>query len=282
MMQSTRTGKLDQASAGHGGRAVLLVARSAFAAAPHREMAWIATRAGRLPGVDRADFCFIEQGTPSLLERLLELRREGLAEITLVPLMLPIEPGFRNWLVRCLRRWQGEVPGRWPRLSIASGPAESPALETLLESVLTDERVEIIPEPGRPLAVEGSIVPAQKRRVLVCAGRACNEAGADAIWGHLRNCQERRKLRVTGDGVMTAKSTCLGPCSLAPVLQVFPEGTYYGGVTEAAIDAIVEEHLLGGRVVEKHAYPPTGRKQRLRDPHADSATPYREKDEIHA
>jgi (2Fe-2S) ferredoxin len=63
---------------------------------------------------------------------------------------------------------------------------------------------------------------------------------------------------------MTAKATCLGPCALAPVLQVFPEGTYHGGVTEAAIDRIAEEHLLGGRIVEAFAYHPTGRKQRLR------------------
>jgi (2Fe-2S) ferredoxin len=69
---------------------------------------------------------------------------------------------------------------------------------------------------------------------------------------------------VTGDGTMSAKSTCLGPCNLAPVLQVFPEGTYYGGVTEAAVDRIVTEHLLGGAVVDDFAYHPTGRKQVLR------------------
>lgn len=60
------------------------------------------------------------------------------------------------------------------------------------------------------------------------------------------------------------KTTCLGPCNLAPVVQVFPEGTYYGGVTEAAIDRIITEHLLGGMVLEDFAYHPTGRKQRLR------------------
>jgi len=98
----------------------------------------------------------------------------------------------------------------------------------------------------------------------VCEGGACNSAGADAIWGHLRNQQERRKLRVTGDGTMTAKSSCLGPCNLAPVLQVFPEGTYYGGITEHAVDRIITEHLLAGHVVEDFAYHPTGRKQRLR------------------
>ncbi|CAN7626615.1 hypothetical protein LJR007_001197 [Aminobacter sp. LjRoot7] len=71
---------------------------------------------------------------------------------------------------------------------------------------------------------------------------------------------------------MTAKSTCLGPCNLAPVLQVFPEGTYYGGVTEAAVDRIVTEHLLGGAVVDDFAYQPTGRKQVLRPAPASENT----------
>ncbi|MGY6708466.1 MAG: (2Fe-2S) ferredoxin domain-containing protein [Rhizobiaceae bacterium] len=282
-MQPIKAGSSERDPARQGGRAVLLVARSAFAAAPHRQMERIAARAQRLPGVSRAEFCFVEQGTPSLRERLIELKGEGLAEITLVPLMLPIEPGFRNWLVRCLRRWQTEIDGPWPRLGIAAGPGASPVLDLLLGSLIGDGNVEPIPSPERPLAPEGSLVPAQKRRVLVCAGRACNEAGSDAIWGHLRNCQERRKLRVTGDGVMTAKSTCLGPCSLAPVLQVFPEGTYYGGVTEAAVDAIVEEHLLGGKIVDDFAYRPTGRKQRLRAAQTDTiAKPFSKEDEFHA
>jgi (2Fe-2S) ferredoxin len=52
----------------------------------------------------------------------------------------------------------------------------------------------------------------------------------------------------------------------ASVIQVFPEGTYYGGVTEAAVDRIVSEHLLGGSIVDDFAYQPTGRKQTLRPP----------------
>jgi len=120
--------------------------------------------------------------------------------------------------------------------------------------------------PAERLVPDGSLIPVQKRRVLVCQGGPCNAAGADLIWGHLRNQQDRRKLRTTGDGTMSCKSTCLGPCNLAPVIQVFPEGTYYGGVTEAAIDRIVSEHLLGGSIVDDFAYQPTGRKQTLRPP----------------
>lgn len=241
----------------------MLVAKSAFAAAPHAEMRRLAAMAAMLPGVAKSVACYSEQGQPSLRDALLSLRGGGYDTVLIVPLVLPMEPGFLNWMTRSLKRWQSEFPGGWPPLRIARDIAQSLHFEPLLAALVNGASAEPPVLPHGEMA-EASLVPAQKRRVLVCEGGACNAAGADAIWGHLRNVQEARRLRIAGDGTMTAKATCLGPCSLAPVLQVFPEGTYYGGVTEAAVDRIAEEHLLGGHVVEDFAYLPTGRKQRLR------------------
>jgi (2Fe-2S) ferredoxin len=226
-------------------------------------MARIAELVDRYDGVDRAVFAFSEQGRPSLRDALHDLLDGGYDTITILPLALPIEPGFRVWLTKSLKRWQHESGRSWPRMTMARDIGSSGLLPEVLAGLLSEEPEPLV--PIRPEAVkEGSLVPPQKRRVLVCEGGPCNSAGADALWGHLRNEQERLKLRVAGDGTMTCKTTCLGPCNLAPVLQVWPEGTFYGGVTEAAIDRIVSEHLLGGRVVEDFAYAPTGRKQRLR------------------
>jgi (2Fe-2S) ferredoxin len=220
-------------------RAVVLLAKSAFAAAPMLEMQRLAQRIQRRRGSrEHVAFAFSEQGTPALRDVILSLRDGGFDEIVVVPLLIPLEPSFQTWLGRTLQRWLREDPGGWPDIRISAPPEEAPGLDDLLRR--------------------------HKRRVLVCQGGPCNAAGADVIWGHLRNEQERRKLRTLGDGVMTAKSTCLGPCNLAPVLQVFPEGTYYGGVTETGIDRIIDDHLLGGRVVAALAYEPTGRKQSLR------------------
>lgn len=249
---------------GQGSRAILLLAKSAFAAAPHGEMARLAEMAAGFEGVTAVQYCFSEQGTPSLRSALLELRAEHHSEIVIVPLLLPMEPSFRNWLSKSLRRWQAETSGGWPPIRIASDIARSAHFERLLGGLIGDIAQEPAVPPAETPVREGSLVPAQKRRVLVCEGGACNAAGADVLWCHLRNRQKELNLRNTGDGTMTAKATCLGPCNLAPVLQVFPEGTYYGGVNEDAIDRIIEEHLLGGRVVADFAYEPTGRKQRLR------------------
>lgn len=64
--------------------------------------------------------------------------------------------------------------------------------------------------------------------------------------------------------MMSAKASCLGPCNLAPVVQVCPENIYYGGVDEHAIDAIIQSHILNGTVAPDHAYAADGRKQFLR------------------
>lgn len=224
----------------------------------------IAGTVSLMPGVAKALYCFSEQGSPSLRDALLEVKGGPYSTIIIVPLVLPMEPSFYNWLTRSLRRWQADDADPWPAVRIARDIGQSLHFEPLLAALLNGAVAEPAVVPDDEHKPEGSLVPPQKRRVLVCEGGACNAAGADVIWGHLRNRQVERKLRVTGDGTMTAKATCLGPCNLAPVLQVYPEGTYYGGVTEAVIDRIVEDHLLGGEVVSEFAYAPTGRKQRLR------------------
>lgn len=239
---------------------VLLLARSATAAQPLREMERWASAMAELPGVGAAAFAFSEEGTPSLRDGLRALVEAGGEPIVIVPMVLPAEASFGNWLRRTVQRWQAADARPWPEIRIAGFPGAQAQMRDVLTACLaTDAPV----EPGKA-AGEGSIVPAQKRRVLVCMGGPCNAAGAAVIWGHLRNEQKRLSLRTAGDGTMSAKTSCLGPCSLAPVLQVWPEGTTYGGVDEAGVDRIVQEHLLGGRIVEALAYHPTGTKQRLR------------------
>jgi (2Fe-2S) ferredoxin len=238
---------------------VLLLARSATAAQPVREMERWAAAMAELPGVSGASFAFSEEGTPSLRDGLRAVV-EADDPIVIVPMVLPAEPSFENWLRRTVQRWQAAAERPWPEIRIAAFPGAQTQMRDVLAACLAASAPV---EPGTA-AGEGSIVPAQKRRVLVCMGGPCNAVGAAVIWGHLRNEQKRLSLRTTGEGTMSARTSCLGPCSLAPVLQVWPEGTLYGGVDEAGVDRIVQDHLLGGRIVEALAYHPTGAKQRLR------------------
>lgn len=47
------------------------------------------------------------------------------------------------------------------------------------------------------------------------------------------------------------KSGCLDQCEHGPMVVVYPEAVWYGNVRPEDAAAIVEEHLVGGRPVER-------------------------------
>jgi (2Fe-2S) ferredoxin len=245
--------------------AVLLVARSAVAAIPQADMAAMAERTAALPGVTRAAYGFTELGNPTLRDALFAMVAEEPDEILLLPMLVPMEPSFKNWVTRTIARWRNEhreMP--WPLIRLAPPPVTVAPFNAVVAELVSAAKGEA-PMASPPKEIpEATLVPAQKHRVLVCLGGPCNNAGATAVWNHFRREQDRQKLRTDGDGVMSCKTSCLGPCELAPVVQVYPEGTYYGGVDEAGLDRIIAEHILGGRVVGDLAYVANGRKQSLR------------------
>ena len=65
------------------------------------------------------------------------------------------------------------------------------------------------------------------------------------------------KLKAAGLGleagalrVKRTRTGCVSACKGGPILGVQPDGAWYYNVTEANLDRIVSEHLLGGQVVE--------------------------------
>lgn len=116
----------------------------------------------------------------------------------------------------------------------------------------------IAPPPnssGGPLTLPAPLV-AVPRRLLVCRSGPCNAAGAAGLWKHLSDEHERLNLASTAPALMFTRSSCLGPCKLAPVVQVYPEGVYYCAIDNLTLDRVLDEHLLGGQVVDELAYRP--------------------------
>lgn len=92
-------------------------------------------------------------------------------------------------------------------------------------------------------------LPTMDRHVIVCVDDDCDESGK--LCKRLKKSIAAAGLRAT---VTTTKAKCLGICKGGPILVVYPEGTWYAGVTAGVADRIVEQHLRDGRPVEEHSF----------------------------
>ena len=92
--------------------------------------------------------------------------------------------------------------------------------------------------------------------VFVCCNQreagetCCNNHGAAALHTYAKD--RIGQLGLNGAGkVRMNKAGCLGRCDDGPVMVVYPEETWYTFVDKEDIDEIIDEHLVGGRVVER-------------------------------
>ncbi len=51
--------------------------------------------------------------------------------------------------------------------------------------------------------------------------------------------------------VMITNTGCFGVCDKGPIAVVYPEGIWYGNLTDEDVDKIVEQHIMDGKPVEE-------------------------------
>ena len=69
--------------------------------------------------------------------------------------------------------------------------------------------------------------------------------------GHLRECFKKElQARGLGPLVRANLSGCLDQCELGPTVVIYPQAIWYGGVKPTDVPRIIEETIIGGRIID--------------------------------
>jgi (2Fe-2S) ferredoxin len=105
-------------------------------------------------------------------------------------------------------------------------------------------------------AVAGKLsIGSYRRHVLLCTGPTCctPEEGM-AAWEALKSGIKEHGLGAGESACYRTKVGCLRICCHGPTMVVYPEGTWYSGMSAERVPRFVQEHLVEGRPVEEWVF----------------------------